>query len=190
MSTQSLTTSTSSSSSSTVSSLNSLASLSSSSSSNNNKQKKHHHHHVDFDSLTIREYPVILGDNPNVSSGAPLSLGWEYHEQPKRNIDMYEYTRKERRPRKHLAIPVEVRGQILLKMGYSIEELAMATMESEEIKRQRVESMKASSSPANMIMDRTKDLPKNVVNGMARLFTMTNGQPIKPHINRAAAKSA
>eukprot|EP00529_Nitzschia_sp_RCC80_P035665 CAMPEP_0113482596 /NCGR_PEP_ID=MMETSP0014_2-20120614/23001_1 /TAXON_ID=2857 /ORGANISM="Nitzschia sp." /LENGTH=176 /DNA_ID=CAMNT_0000376119 /DNA_START=127 /DNA_END=657 /DNA_ORIENTATION=- /assembly_acc=CAM_ASM_000159 len=176
MSTQSLT---------SVSSLASSSSSSSSSSNNNNqKQKKH----VDFESLTIREYPVILGDNPNVSSGAPLSLGWEYTEQPRRNIDMYEYTRKERRSRKHLAIPVEVRGQILLKMGYSIEELAMATMESDEIKRQRAESMR--SSPANMIMDRTKDLPKNVVNGMARLFTMTNGQPIKPHINRAAAKSA
>lgn len=69
---------------------------------------------VAFANITIREYPVVIGDHPCCSMGCPLSLGWEYIE-PERpvSLDEYEAHRPPRRSRQGLRTTWDERRQML-----------------------------------------------------------------------------
>jgi hypothetical protein len=67
---------------------------------------------VSFNEIEILEFPYILGDNPSVSSGAPIALGHELVKQRTLEVDNYEQNRGKRKSRKRLAIPVQIRGQM------------------------------------------------------------------------------
>jgi len=69
--------------------------------------------HVSFDTLSIREYNQVLGDHPCCTVGPPVSLGWEYTESPKVNVEDYETTRPRRRNRQSLRMTFEKRREIL-----------------------------------------------------------------------------
>jgi hypothetical protein len=54
--------------------------------------------------LIIYEFPNMLGDNPGVSEGVPLTIGWKYDSKNTVNIDYYEFLRQShpRRRRREL----------------------------------------------------------------------------------------
>jgi hypothetical protein len=144
----------------------------------NNKQ-------VTFSELTVREYPLILGDNPSVSEGAPLTIGWKPQQSYTRNLELYEYTRKERKskvPRRS----VQDRAQILLCGGYGLEEIARATLMVEEVKKMRADSLKSSGfgDRAKLLLETTGKLPKDILTGMANLLV------VKPTKSTITARSA
>lgn len=57
------------------------------------------HKSVSFSNLAIREYGVIVGDNPSARS-LPITLSWAHTEEPRiYDIDSYEETRTGRRRR-------------------------------------------------------------------------------------------
>lgn len=61
--------------------------------------------------LVIYEFPNILGDNPGVSEGAPLTISWKHENKNVVAVDYYEYLRQNRprRRRKDLVIPSPAR---------------------------------------------------------------------------------
>ena len=79
--------------------------------------KLNHHRHVRFDSIRIRRYQVVLGDNPEVSVGPPISLGWNFSSIGPIKVDAYEKHRneKDRRQGNELVLPAFMRRQILLR---------------------------------------------------------------------------
>lgn len=50
---------------------------------------------VSFSHVSIREYSRVVGDNPSVCCGPPLSLGWKYNKQGKTDIDTFEAIKTE-----------------------------------------------------------------------------------------------
>jgi hypothetical protein len=51
---------------------------------------------VRWGDLTVYEFPNLLGDNPAVSEGAPLTIGWKHSSVVVVAIEYHEYLRQNR----------------------------------------------------------------------------------------------
>merc|ERR1712224_642372 len=98
-----------------------------------------------FDEVMVREYPRILGDNPAVSDGAPVTIDWKEQDTYMININVYEHTRApvRRKKRKKLLLSATKRLKILIDAGYNIEEIGEAILDVEKSKRERILSVRS-----------------------------------------------
>jgi hypothetical protein len=97
--------------------------------------------HVHFGDITIQEYPMELGDNPACSCGVPITIGWEPQSTFISDLEAYEFRRpKLGKSRRQLLMPVQRRGHLLLKAGYSLEAMAVALTEVNQVKKSRTET--------------------------------------------------
>ena len=71
------------------------------------------HKRVEFTFLEVREYPVVLGDNPSVTEGPPITIDWGHDPSTKFVLDVnsFERMRGNRRPACDLVLPRSVREQ-------------------------------------------------------------------------------
>mmetsp|Transcript_4187 Transcript_4187/g.4597 ORF Transcript_4187/g.4597 Transcript_4187/m.4597 type:complete len:153 (+) Transcript_4187:188-646(+) len=103
---------------------------------------------VGFADAIIREYEVTLGDNPSVSEGPPLSLGWSYNEMLPIPVDKYEEMRGKRRNSLQMTVPADERLDVLVsEWGYSIEDVEQTSQQCQKTKRRRMHSARKAHSP-------------------------------------------
>jgi hypothetical protein len=93
---------------------------------------------VSFGDVHIMEFPLELGDNPSVTRGCPLRLGWELLKRTDYDVESYERLRPSRRSTKQLRIPMEKRTEILLNQGHSLQEIASTALAALKIKDSRI----------------------------------------------------
>ena len=96
---------------------------------------------VSFRSIEIIELAIALGDNPCVSAGAPLTTEWEAQSRSSFEIDFFETNRPRRRSARELIISSRARECLLLKHGYAMEDIFIASMNASKVKRERRESI-------------------------------------------------
>lgn len=103
---------------------------------------------VSFDHVDLREYRRIAGDNPSVSDGCPLAIGWDYNCRGKVDVDSYEADRAGRADRVEAAqygtrgLPSIVREAILRAIaGVSRTEIAQAKRQAYVHKCHRLETL-------------------------------------------------
>mmetsp|Transcript_26950 Transcript_26950/g.41292 ORF Transcript_26950/g.41292 Transcript_26950/m.41292 type:complete len:216 (+) Transcript_26950:95-742(+) len=85
------------------------------------KQRK-----IRFSDIEIREYSIILGDNPSVSCGAPITISWNHDEDTTEIIDVDDFEERRAKSRKNqedLRIKSCTREVWLRKAGFSTAEL-------------------------------------------------------------------
>ena len=113
-----------------------------------------------------------------------MQIGWEPQSVSKRDLDLYEFVRGETRNRKELAIPVQRRAQLLFAAGYTLEQIGDATMEVLTTKKlRRKTKMNQGWDRANLLLETTGKLPRDIVNSFASLV-------IKPKQRIVHARSA
>ena len=75
---------------------------------------------VSFSHVSIREYSRVVGDNPSVCCGPPLSLGWKYNKRGRTDIDIFEAAKTQSSPvngGKCQRVPPEERERLLVEIG-------------------------------------------------------------------------
>ncbi|KAL3785887.1 hypothetical protein HJC23_008775 [Cyclotella cryptica] len=102
-------------------------------------QRKQRTGSITFGQVSIREYERILGDNPSVTSGPPLSIGWRYAPQPIQiDVDTFEAGKGLPRSSSEYLVPKAVREKILREHAEaSRRELAHAVRNINRQKQQR-----------------------------------------------------
>lgn len=89
--------------------------------------------------MNIREYERILGDNPSVTSGPPLGIGWKYVPEPiVMNVDDYENGKGLPRSSSEYLVPKSVRENMLKEhAGVSRREMVNVVRAIQKEKSQR-----------------------------------------------------
>mmetsp|Transcript_1397 Transcript_1397/g.2426 ORF Transcript_1397/g.2426 Transcript_1397/m.2426 type:complete len:182 (-) Transcript_1397:216-761(-) len=117
------------------------------------------------DDITIYEFPIVIGDNPAVSSGCPITIGWKCQKKDVRNLEFYEYLRRteRRKDRQNLKMPMDQRSQLLLRSGCSVEKIAKAALKAEQAKDERLETLrKIGWDNFAMAIETTGKVPKGI----------------------------
>jgi hypothetical protein len=144
--------------------------------SSNGRQKK-----VQFDRIVITEFPIILGDNPAVTSGAPVTIDWNPQGEREFSVDSYEQCKPARRRRRRLLISVSHRAILLLAAGYSIDDIADASINAQQIKFSRQESMNASQyrERVSLLMENTNDAFSGMVHNTGKKLKALITKPVQ-----------
>ena len=101
-----------------------------------------HNYSVSFDSVTIREFPVIPGDNPSVTDGPPMAFDWSHEDEYLYHINEYEILRQDdRRVPSQMRVPRSVRYQLLLDHGNSQSDIKKSIKSVNQIRSQRRQTM-------------------------------------------------
>jgi hypothetical protein len=128
---------------------------------------------VVFGNIVITEFPIILGDNPAVTSGAPVTIDWIPQGESVFAVDVYEEIKPARRRRRKLLISVSSRAILLLAAGYSVDEIADASINAQHIKDGRQASMQANEhwERVALMMETTNGAVTGLVQGTNSALT-------------------
>ncbi len=110
-----------------------------------------------FSCVDIREHERIAGDNPCVSSGVPLSIGWGYYQHQSIPLDNYELNKGPPRDKVEMMVPADVRKSMLRdEFGVSLKEITTAERVANITKGQRRQTIATEHLDVNDVVQSAK----------------------------------
>lgn len=109
---------------------------------------------VEFGRISFREYPIVMGCNPSVGEGVPVTIGWKYFNEYDVAVNAYERASNKLRARTCTAsasattrgpcpkLDGVTRAKILLGQGYSMIDIVKCTMEVLDLQQKRSDSVR------------------------------------------------
>lgn len=116
---------------------------------------------VKYNSVTIREYSIIPGDNPSVSKGVPLAIDWDHQWERTFDLDAYEKGRKPRH-QIEMKVPAELRSELLRKNGHSWKDIQASIKMANIARRQRTKTIER--LPSDKIDEKLEKIARGVKN--------------------------
>ena len=103
----------------------------------------HQRRKVTFGWIEVCEHVYEMGDHPEVSDGCPLTVGWELQSKRAFDIAYFEtyFPSEERRRETSMKLSVADRAKILLRQGYTMNEIVECTLKVMQEKRKRDKSI-------------------------------------------------
>lgn len=125
-----------------------------------------------FSFLEVKEFPMILGDNPSCTDGPPVTIDWAY--DPKTqfvlDVDTFESMRGVRRINKQLILPRSVREKCLARIGVSKNDMIAAIRQMRKDKHSRMVSSQ------QVGMDNLHEATEKVTSGLKKMFVFKTSQ--------------
>lgn len=127
---------------------------------------------TEFAFLEVREYPMILGDNPSCVDGPPVTLDWAHdpHTMFVLDVNTFERMRGERRPMSQMVISRTVREKTLLRVGYSKKEMVNVVRQVRKDKHSRMVSSQ------QVGMDNVHESVEKLSTGLKKMFVFRKSQ--------------
>mmetsp|Transcript_44376 Transcript_44376/g.93197 ORF Transcript_44376/g.93197 Transcript_44376/m.93197 type:complete len:213 (+) Transcript_44376:1-639(+) len=125
---------------------------------------------VSFTNVSIREYERILGDNPSVTSGPPIGIGWRHApDLSLLSIDDYEMAKSEPRPSTEFLLDQPSREYMLEEhANISHQEMAAALKAIRKEKAQRLNTV------VNLNMQKTEEKVEVARRKAQKMFNKTS----------------
>jgi len=92
---------------------------------------------VAFADVTVNSHSIVLGDNPSVSCGPPITISWDAFESERFDLDEYEEYKPPARKQAQLHVPRITREDWLRNEGYARSELNAVSNEVRKIQKRR-----------------------------------------------------
>lgn len=96
---------------------------------------------VSFSEVEVRRYSLVVGDNPAVKLGVPISIGWDYVSAEIMSIDEFEKIHSVGKGEEELSIPSDEREIMVRNAGFSTQQIRDSVRAVNAVKMEREQTL-------------------------------------------------